>query len=886
MKPLGQGGMATVWLAEGESTALRRKVALKIPYLAPGGMDAERFARERDILAQLNHPRIARLFDAGTASEPAQPYLVLEYVDGVPITTYCDRQRLTLAARIALFQQVLHAVQYAHNNLVVHRDLKPSNILVTPDGEAKLLDFGIARLLTEGALKESEVTLQGGRALTPEFASPEQLAGGVITTASDVYSLGVLLCELLTGERPYKISRDKPGSLEGTILRDDPIRPSQLAQDEERARARQSTAKKLSAALRGDLDTIVLKALRKDPEGRYASAAAFADDLESYLHGMPVKARPETGWYTARKFLLRHRLAAGSAVSVILALGAGFGIALYQADKARTQARKAEAVEAFLQDIFQANSYAHRDPVRARQTTARELLDLGSAKLDRDLADAPEAKLRVLATLAQLYADLGMKEQATAIQRKRIALARSSRGGNDPLIGEALVDLANGLGETRSVSELPAVIAEAERVLDANRDYTSRTRGFLYRAKERYYLDQDVARSVEEGRKAVEVLRGLPNRADLVQALDELGQSLIIHRDYPEAIADLTEAAAIAETIQGSARKNLPSIYAYLGNGQLRVLDMAHAEKNYRLAVETARAVNGEDHEDVVQTRQRLGFFLCETGRYREGLSELRAALELAIRIKGPNDLFHVGGTSRSYARKLIQFGRVEDGLALLAKTAELESQAHRTESRSGRDTLEAEAAGEIVLGRYQKAARLLRAAGSPKDRALTYARLELGTGQPQAAEQSLLGSAPEEARTGRLSLAWLQWTLAMAQTQLALGRNHEALGMATAARTRLEASPAASYWREYEAVADVVEARALLREERPAEALARAEKAAGIFAAVLDVELSPTLADAQMVAAECLARLGRTSDADAARRLAQAIQVRHKRRAGQPDTQ
>jgi serine/threonine-protein kinase len=224
VRQLGHGGMGVVWLAERADGALKRPVALKLP-MTPlhHARLSERFARERDILAQLTHPQIARLYDAGMA-DGGQPYLAVEYVDGEAITAYCDRQVLGVTARLKLFLDVLRAVQYAHTNLVVHRDLKPSNILVTKDGQVRLLDFGIAKLLTEGQAAETELTRVGGRALTPAYASPEQVASEPITTASDVYSLGVLLCELLTGERPYRVKRETGGGLEEAILAADIIR--------------------------------------------------------------------------------------------------------------------------------------------------------------------------------------------------------------------------------------------------------------------------------------------------------------------------------------------------------------------------------------------------------------------------------------------------------------------------------------------------------------------------------------------------------------------------------------------------------------------------------------------------------------------------------------
>src|SRR5689334_16505640 len=349
VRELGHGGMGVVWLASRSDGTLKRDVAIKFPHFYLHNQTlTDRFARERDILARLADARIARLYDAGVTAQ-GQPYLVLEYIEGEPITDYCDRLCLNIESRLKLFLEVLRAVQYAHVNLIVHRDLKPSNILVTNAGEVRLLDFGIAKLLEEGEAQETEITRFGGRALTPDFASPEQLAGGAITTAADVYSLGILLYELLSGSRPYKLQRDASGSM-ARVPAADPARPSQIAKEESQATSRGATVKRLNAELRGDLDTIVMMAIQNDPQARYATADAFAQDIARYLDGQPVLARPEGAWYRTKKFVLRNRLAVASAMSIALALAAGTGIALSQKKRADTEAATARAVSEFLQN--------------------------------------------------------------------------------------------------------------------------------------------------------------------------------------------------------------------------------------------------------------------------------------------------------------------------------------------------------------------------------------------------------------------------------------------------------------------------------------------------------------------------------------------------------
>lgn len=334
---LGHGGMGSVWLAERVDGLFSRHVALKLLHPALiGRAVAERLAREREILGGLSHPNIARLFDAGFA-EDGQPYLALEYIAGTALNVHCDSHALSIRERLELFRQVLGAVQYAHAHLVIHRDLKPSNILVSEDGQVHLLDFGIAKLLTAGEARETELTQMSGRALTPDYASPEQIAGASITTAADVYSLGVMLYELLVGQRPYRLRRESRGALEEAILREDPLPPSRAIIGETAAHSRATTPGKLARALRGDLDTITMKALKKAPAQRYATANAFGEDIERYLRGDPVLAQPDSVMYRAAKFARRHAVAIGGATVLLLTLAGGLAATSYEAEVASRQ---------------------------------------------------------------------------------------------------------------------------------------------------------------------------------------------------------------------------------------------------------------------------------------------------------------------------------------------------------------------------------------------------------------------------------------------------------------------------------------------------------------------------------------------------------------------
>jgi serine/threonine protein kinase/TolB-like protein len=335
IRRLGAGGMAEVWLARRADGAFKREMALKLPMLAraQAGLEA-RFARERDILASLEHPHIARLYDAGVGPE-GLPYLAMEYVQGEPLTDWCDSHRLGIPERLGLFLQVLEAVQYAHEKKVVHRDLKPSNILVTDSGQVRLLDFGVARLLEAEETDQPALTSVYGRALTPDFASPELLRGDLIDARSDLYSLGVLLYELLSGTRPYRLkSAASIGALDQAIATLEVKKPS-LQLEQPAAATRASTVERLARHLRGDLDAVVLKALAKEPAQRYPSAGAMAEDLRRYLAGKPIQAQPTRLSYRLRKFVLRNGTLLGVSAVAVAAILATVGYALYRERRAQ-----------------------------------------------------------------------------------------------------------------------------------------------------------------------------------------------------------------------------------------------------------------------------------------------------------------------------------------------------------------------------------------------------------------------------------------------------------------------------------------------------------------------------------------------------------------------
>jgi tetratricopeptide (TPR) repeat protein len=402
-KQIGSGGMGTVWLADRIDGRLKRKVALKLPHLggALPGL-AERMARERDILAALEHPNIARLYDAGVA-EDGRPYLAIEYVAGEPIDRFCEAYDLDVAERLELVLQVARAVAFAHARLIVHRDLKPSNIQVDAQGQVHLLDFGIARLLVQDTAPDSQHTLFAGQALTPDYASPEQICGEPVGTASDVYSLGVVLYELLTGRRPYKLGVGL-GSLPlaHVILSSEPVRPSVAAE-----------SPSVRRKLRGDLDNILLKALKREPRERYAAAVEFEDDIERYLRGEPVRARRDSPWYRVGKFITRHKFPVAVAAAALLAVLVAAGLAVREARVAVTERDRALALSARNQASSEFQSMLITEAAQSdKPMTVVDMLARSEELAKGEFGAQPELLAAVLGTLAGNYHTMGEDARA------------------------------------------------------------------------------------------------------------------------------------------------------------------------------------------------------------------------------------------------------------------------------------------------------------------------------------------------------------------------------------------------------------------------------------------------------------------------------------------
>jgi serine/threonine-protein kinase len=446
IRVLGGGGRSVVWLAERADGVVKRRVALKMPLFMLTDGDAERVGRERDALAALTHPHIARLYDAGV-TESGQPFIALEYVDGENLSVWCDARKLDLRARLDLFLQVLSAVEHAHKHLVVHRDLKPSNILVDAEGQVKLLDFGIAKLLG-GVEAASELTQRAGGAMTPLYAAPEQIRGQPVSTLTDVYSLGVVLHELLTGALPYKAARANTTVVEilESLSRGELPRPSQTAIDDAAAAVRaMPAATRLRAALAGDLDTIVGKALRVSADARYASAAHFADDLRRYLRHQPIAARRPSLVYVLRLALRRHRLAASVAGAGLLLVAGASVVAWQQHRESQAHAERTAAVRDFMFDLV---NDAEPEEGQQGEVTGKQMIDGAVARARRDFGAQPQLQGELLSELGRMYMRVDAAESAVPVLEESIAVLARHVVPQDPALNKSRVFLAGALLQT------------------------------------------------------------------------------------------------------------------------------------------------------------------------------------------------------------------------------------------------------------------------------------------------------------------------------------------------------------------------------------------------------------------------------------------------------
>jgi tetratricopeptide (TPR) repeat protein len=574
LRPIGSGGMGTVYLARRDDEQYERLVAVKVLRWGLDTPEARlQFLAERQILARLEHPNIARLYDGGTTEE-GRPYLVMELVEGLHVDHYCDQHGLTVERRLDLFRRICAAVQYAHQNLLVHRDLKPGNILVTADGEPKLLDFGIAKRLEEEEDREGG-SGDGLRIMTPLYASPEQLRGDAVTTASDVYSLGVLLYELLAGRLPHP----RPGSLAEST-------------SEAVAAARGTTPRALARRLRGDLDQIVLRALHQDPERRYASAGLLAEDLGSHLAHRPVAARPSTPLYLVAKLVRRNRTATAAAALVVL-LGAGLLASfVIQERRVARERDKARYTLSFLVDTFkQADPYA-----RGARLTTQEILDEGAGRVARELNGQPDVQAELMDSIGEVARGLGRYDQAQPLLERALALRRQTFGPESLPVAVSLEHLGL-LKQQRSENAAAEALLRQALALERSR-----------------LGDRDLA---------------------VAKVLNELGDVVAGEVRYADAEKLHWQALSIAHEREGQVGPVVAASIFGLGKRKQDLSDLGAAERLYRQGLDVERRALGSQAPQLYRDQTKLAEILTDAGKYQDAETLLRQSLAAQRRILG-----------------------------------------------------------------------------------------------------------------------------------------------------------------------------------------------------------------------------------------------------------
>ena len=748
LREIGHGGMATVFLAVRDDDEFDQRVAIKVVRGALGADTLRRFRGERQILASLEHPSIARLIDGGTTGD-GLPYLVMEYVDGLPIDLFCEDRRLPIADRLRLFTRVCDAVSYAHRSLVVHRDLKPSNILITNDGLPKLLDFGIAKLLDDsefGAVR----TRTGVRALTPEYASPEQVRGEPITTASDVYSLGVLLYELLTGVRPLEFATQQPSEIERIVCTVEPRKPSTVA-----------TVSHDRRQLSGDLDTIMLTALNKDPTRRYQSASHFADDISRFIEGLPIVARPATWRYRSSRFVRRHR--AGVAIGAMIAmLIVGFTIALgFQVRRVARERDTAQQVSDLLLDLYSAF-----DPSESRGTrvTAQDVLDRGAARIQAELQDQPQVQAKMLDAIGGLYLDVGSPDRALDVFGTSLSIRKSAGIDNTLEAARTFAGLSDAYRERGRVNDAGP---PAERALDIRRRLAG-------------------PRSVETAESLNTLGLVLYLRAQPFEGAQLVRESIDIYRETKGD--DSAEFASALLTLVRFWRERADILTVE----RFSRADLLKAERFERERLAIRRKAFGDTHTLTTNSLQALGTLLRASGRAQEAEPLMRETLALRRKVFGKDQHLSVIEAISAEALVLQELGKYDEADASYLRARELFTQVavggnvrstHRAVDRANRGTLLEQ------LGRFDEAAAEYR-------EAITMLRASLDAGHPMVArvldhlalvllKQNLTGEALQVAdealkiRRAKLGDRDYETAVSMitrARILIALGRRDEAL--------------------------------------------------------------------------------------------------------------
>ena len=638
---IGEGGTGSVWLAERSDGRFKGRAAVKLLNIAlVGRAGEERFIREGTILARLRHPRIAHLIDAGV-SATGQPYLVLEHVDGQTIDRYCDERTLGIEARVRLFLDVLEAVSHAHANLIVHRDIKPANVLVSSGGAVKLLDFGIAKLIEHDPTSStttavsSTIARDGGTALTPQFAAPEQLSGEPVTTATDVYALGVLLYVLLTGEHPAGRALESQVSLLRAIIEAEAPRPSDIAAtDGQHAGVRGTTPRGLRRALRGDLDAIVATALKKKPSERYVSVDAFAADLQRFLRHEPVAARPATPGYRVRKFVRRHYGGVAMSAAVVLLVSGMTTVHTRRLSAERDQAER-ERLKAVKVSELLMGLLTSADPYTIRQgagePTVRALLDAGAAQVQKDLAREPGLQAEMLTAMGRTYRRLGQFARAQQLLEEALAAGQKAFGEEHPQVaqtldylGAVLADKGDYAGAGRT---LERALAIRRRLLGEHGDVA-----VTLVELGRVYQDQGLNQRAEPlHREALDIRRRVlgPDHRETAVSLSDLASVLRLNGDTAGAEALLKQSLELNIRTRGADHPNTAAALHDLALIAASRGDAFGAEAGLRQALAMQRKALGDNHPVVASTLNSLARTLRDQRRYDEAAEALQDALRI-----------------------------------------------------------------------------------------------------------------------------------------------------------------------------------------------------------------------------------------------------------------
>ena len=749
---IGMGGMGEVWRAQRADGAFEQHVAIK-RLLYPTPDLVRRFQHERRVLARLHHPNIAQLFDGGLGADGV-PYFVMEYVDGEPLDAWCDARGLGIDARIDLFLQVCDAVQYAHRNLVVHRDLKPSNILVTAEGQVKLLDFGIAKLIEATADGEATATIV--QRLTPDYAAPEQVRGEAVTTATDVYALGMVLCELLAGERAYRVAG---GDLANAIVAAEPAAPSAIA-----ARGA-AAARDRAPTLRGDLDRIVLRALAKEPERRYAGAESLAADLRRFRSGHPVLARGDDVWYRARKFAGRNRVAIGAAAVVAAALVAATAVSLHHARRAQRQAQRAEAEKAFVLGILDAND-PNDTQGKGETLTARQILDRASERIGKDLADQPAVAAELYDEIGNLYWDYGQYVRALPLYEQSARLAETAGLPDAQRVG-ILVDLGT---DQRMLRRLDDALATFERTdaLARESDGEGSELELRVRAEQsttlvyagRFAEADAIARGVVDG-----VGRARAHDSEAYSdALNALAYVRLSWQHYEDAVELLRQVVALNRALHPRIHSAVSTSLNDLGYSLAGAGHLVEAEAALREAAQIHAELLGKAHPHYAGTLANLARVIDREGRFEEAHGMLDEAFATRRQALG-DEAISLDGTWRALALNALHRGDAAAAQQAGRRALELDLGAYGPRHP-------VVALSQLVLGQAlaetgdaDEAERLLRDAAETGD--AMFGTPNDTSGVARASLARLF------ARHGRADAAWPLFERALAELRGAVGENH-----------------------------------------------------------------------------------------------------------------